>query len=104
MWVLTNLFLHHFTSETLSTLFRVISSKADLFCACEPHRDPWSLTASKLLGLIGANDVTRHDATVSVRAGFQVGELSALWSNQSGWRLREQRAGLFSQLFLARRA
>jgi hypothetical protein len=56
-----------------------------------------------MLGLIGANAVTRHDAAVSVRAGFQGGELSALWPADPRWRLRECRAGLFSHLFLAQR-
>lgn len=102
-WVLSNLFLHHFNSEGLASLLKVISSKADLFCACEPHRDRWSLVASKLLGLIGANAVTRHDASVSVRAGFQTGELSASWPSPLAWQLREHRAGLFSQVFLAQR-
>ncbi len=103
-WVFTNLFLHHFTSESLASLFRTVATRADLLCACEPHRDPWSLVASKMLGVIGANAVTRHDATVSVRAGFQVGELSSLWPDPSAWQLREHRAGIFSQLFLAQRA
>jgi hypothetical protein len=56
-----------------------------------------------MLGLIGANGVTRHDAAVSVRAGFKGGELSALWPANPRWRLRERRAGLFSHLFLAQR-
>ena len=102
-WVLANLFLHHFTAESLRALFNALAEKAELFCACEPRRDWWSLAASRMLGLIGANAVTRHDAAVSVRAGFQGGELSALWPADSSWRLREYRAGLFSHLFLAQR-
>jgi hypothetical protein len=103
-WVLANLFLHHFTAESLRALFNALADKAELFCACEPRRDWWSLVASRMLGLIGANVVTRHDAVVSVRAGFQVEELSALWPADSSWRLRECRAGMFSHLFLAQRA
>lgn len=103
-WVLANLFLHHFTSEHLRLLFNAIAEKAELCCACEPRRTPASLAASKLLGFIGANRVTRHDATVSVRAGFRKQELSALWPTQPRWRLREQPAGLFSHFFLAQRA
>lgn len=102
-WVLTNLFLHHFTTESLRALFNELAWKADLFCACEPRRDRWSLFGSRMLGLIGANGVTRHDAVVSVRAGFRGRELSALWPTDSGWRLREHRAGMFSHLFLAQR-
>ncbi|MBL6765121.1 MAG: hypothetical protein ISQ14_09195 [Verrucomicrobiae bacterium] len=102
-WVLANLFLHHFPPERLRELLQAIAAKAELFCACEPRRGWWPLAASRMLRLIGANAVTRHDAVVSVRAGFQDGELSALWPADSGWRLQEQRAGLFSHLFLAQR-
>lgn len=102
-WVLANLFLHHFTSENLRELFAAIADKADLCCACEPRRSRWPLAASRMLGLIGANAVTRHDAVVSVRAGFQDGEISALWPADSGWRVQEHRASLFSHLFLAQR-
>ncbi|MCL4181164.1 MAG: hypothetical protein KJ072_25895 [Verrucomicrobia bacterium] len=102
-WVLANLVLHHFTTENVRLLFNAIAEKAELFCACEPRRGPGSLVASNMLGLIGANHVTRHDATVSVRAGFHKRELSALWPVQPHWRLREQRAGPFSHFFLAQR-
>jgi len=102
-WVVANLFLHHFSTESLSALFGVVAQKAELCCACEPRRNWWSLAASRMLGLIGANAVTRHDAAVSVQAGFQGGELSALWPADSRWRLREHRAGFFSHLFLAQR-
>jgi hypothetical protein len=102
-WVLANLFLHHFTAEKLRALFNALAGKAELFCACEPRRAWWSLAASRMLGLIGANAVTRHDAAVSVRAGFQGGELSALWPATGAWQIRERHAGLFSHLFLAQR-
>ncbi len=102
-WVLANLFLHHFTPESLRELLNAIAEKAELCGACEPRRGWWPLAASRMLGLIGANAVTRHDAAISVRAGFHGGELSALWPADSKWLLREHRAGLFSHLFLAQR-
>ena len=102
-WVVANLFLHHFSTESLSALFGVVAEKAELCCACEPRRNWWSLAASRMLGLIGANAVTRQDAVVSVRAGFQGGELSALWPATGAWQTCERRAGLFSHLFLAQR-
>jgi hypothetical protein len=55
------------------------------------------------MGLIGCNDVTRHDAAISVRAGFRDGELSACWPIAAGWTLTEKRAPPFSHLFVARR-
>jgi hypothetical protein len=63
----------------------------------------FSLCAAALLGVIGCNRVTRHDAKISVRAGFAENELSALWPLDQGWRLRERQAGLFSHCFVAQR-
>ena len=100
-WVVTNLFLHHFTGEALRSAFMSLSEKATVCCACEPRRATGPLLASRLLGLIGANAVTRHDAVVSVRAGFAGRELSGLWPAGSGWQLTERRAGWFSHVFLA---
>ena len=97
-----NLFLHHFSSEQLAGLFQAVAARGALLVACEPRRGRWPLACAGLLGLIGCNAVTRHDAVVSVRAGFTGRELSALWP-APGWQLREDRAGLFSHLFVARR-
>jgi hypothetical protein len=74
-----------------------------LFIACEPRRSAPALAASRLVGLIGCNGVTRHDAVASVRAGFTGSELSALWPAGPGWKLHEGAAGLFSHRFMARR-
>ena len=71
--------------------------------ACEPRRSRFALRASRLLGLIGCNDVTRHDAAASVRAGFAGRELSALWPDEAGWQIDERPAAPFSHLFVARR-
>ena len=102
-WVLANLFFHHFSTEHLRTAFAWLAERADLCCVCEPRRAAWPLLASRFLGFLGANAVTRHDAVASVRAGFAGQELSALWPASASWRLHEQRAGLFSHLFLAER-
>ncbi len=99
--VIANLFLHHFEEEQLAELLRVISQRAKLFVAIEPHRFRCAFPCGQLLWLIGCNDVTRHDAAVSIRAGFLGGELSALWPDKQNWQLTERRAGLFSHLFIA---
>lgn len=101
--VLANLFLHHFSDEQLATLFRLAAARTNLFLACEPRRAPLALAAARSLGLIGCNAVTRHDAVVSVRAGFAGHELTALWPSASKWELREKSAGLFSHGFRAQR-
>ena len=101
--VIANLFLHHFEESRLSELLRLISQRAKLFIGIEPRRDWWSLFCSRLLWAVGCNDVTRHDAVVSVRAGFSGNELSAHWPDKQSWQLAERRAGAFSHLFVARK-
>jgi hypothetical protein len=101
--VVANLFLHHFEDAQLVELFRAVAGRARLFVAIEPRRASWPLFCSRLLWAIGCNAVTRHDAAVSVRAGFSGGELSALWPVDRDWQLTECRTGFFSHLFVARR-
>ena len=98
-----NLFLHHFREAELRQLLATVAARCRVFIACEPRRSAFALLASRGVGLIGCNDVTRHDAVASVRAGFQNDELSRLWPDASGWTLTEKPAGLFSHLFVARR-
>jgi SAM-dependent methyltransferase len=101
--MIANLFLHHFPDKSLTALFRLAAARTDLFIACEPRRTPFALTASRWLRLIGCNAITRHDAVVSVRAGFIGRELSALWPADNQWQLSEQSAGWFSHCFIATR-
>lgn len=96
-----NLFLHHFDGNRLGALLRLVAARTRVFLACEPRRAPVVLLAARLLGLIGCHAVTRHDAVVSVRAGFADRELSALWPEGGIWKLDERPAGLFSQCFRA---
>jgi SAM-dependent methyltransferase len=102
--VVANLFLHHFEEEPLQKLLHLAASRSRVFIACEPRRSAMSLAGSRLVGLIGCNDVTRHDAVASVRAGFSGCELSSLWPEHEDWVLEERPAGVFSHLFIARRA
>ena len=98
-----NLFLHHFEEAPLRELLQRAAARTNLFIACEPRRATFALTASHLLGLIGCNAVTRHDAAVSVCAGFSDKDLSALWPDRDTWQLSEGTAGLFSHCFIAKR-
>lgn len=95
-----NLFLHHFEGAALRDLLSRLAALAPVVTATEPHRDRVSLLASRLLGVLGANAVTRHDAPASVRAGFRAGELGAAWPS-SDFRLTEGRAGPFTHTFAA---
>jgi hypothetical protein len=100
--VMANLFLHHFEPETLAALLRLIARTSRALVACEPRRCAPALATGGMLRWLGCNAVTRHDAPISVRAGFRAGELSAAWPDPQ-WKLREERAGLFSHLFVARK-
>lgn len=100
--ILANLFLHHFEEESLERLLALTSGSAAAFAACEPRRSPVGLLTGPLLWLLGCNAVTRHDAPMSVRAGFRGAELSSRWPGR-GWQMQERRAGLFTHLFAARR-
>jgi hypothetical protein len=100
--LIANLFLHHFQSDALARLLALASGTGKAFVACEPRRSSLGLMTGRLLWLIGCNSVTRHDAAISVRAGFCGTELSSLWP-LGDWQLEESRAGLFSHLFAARR-
>jgi hypothetical protein len=99
--LIANLFLHHFEDSSLRHLLRLVSQRCCLFAACEPRRSALALIASRLVGLIGCCLVTRHDAVLSVRAGFTGRELSRLWPSSDGWDLREGAAGLFTHFFVA---
>jgi hypothetical protein len=102
--IVANLFLHHFDTAGLSELLRQLAQRTRVLIACEPRRSRGALLGSHLLGLIGCNDVTRHDAVVSVRAGFSNEELTSLWPARAAWTLREHGYGLFSHCFVATRS
>jgi hypothetical protein len=99
--MIANLFLHHFQDAELKTLFDLICRSCDAFLGCEPRRGAWPAFAVSLLAVIGCNRVTRHDARLSVRAGFRNHELSALWPDHESWDIQELEAGLFSHFFAA---
>lgn len=101
--MITNLFLHHFSEDELVGIMRLAAARTRLFAACEPRRALLPLMLSRMVGFIGCNAVTRHDAVLSVRAGFAGRELSALWPAPTQWRLQEQSAGWFTHAFTAKR-
>ncbi len=99
--MLANLFLHHFNDDQLAELLKLAADKTRAFIACEPRRFSGGILGTSLLWMIGCNDVTRHDAAVSVRAGFQADELTKLWPHRAEWKIEEGEAGLFSHAFVA---
>jgi 2-polyprenyl-3-methyl-5-hydroxy-6-metoxy-1,4-benzoquinol methylase len=101
----TTLFLHHFQSPDLKELLRAVATRCDAFVACEPRRNGVAWVGSHLLGLLGANEITREDGVTSVVAGFSNHELSALWASPGAqsWQLQEYFAWPFTHCFLAQR-
>jgi hypothetical protein len=78
-----------------------VAARSAAFVACEPRRNAWTLLASQLVGVIGANKVTRSDAVSSVAAGFRGRELTQLWP-AGNWVLEETVALPFTHCFSAR--
>lgn len=101
--IISNLFLHQFHNEELVGILRLAAASAGLLIAVEPRRARLTRLSGRLLWFIGCSPVTRHDADISIRAGFYGPELSALWPDRENWVLTERSAGLFSHLFIARR-
>ena len=101
--MVSNLFLHHFEEDKIAELFGLLARRVELFVALEPRRAGWPLFCSRLLWGLGCNDVTRHDAVVSVQAGFNGNELTRFWPEKSKWRFAEGPAGAFSHLFVAQK-
>lgn len=101
--VFANHFIHHFCDGDLRELLHGAASQTRFFLALEPRRWWPAAWVSRLVNLIGCNAVTRHDATVSVEAGFVGTELSRLWPDGTGWALEEGPAGWATHLFVARR-
>ncbi len=100
----TSLFLHHFQGQELAAVLAAAASRSRRFFACEPRRGWAALAGSHLVGALGAGAVTRHDAVLSVHAGWRARELSLLWpGSDTAWQCREHAAGLFSHCFSARR-
>jgi hypothetical protein len=101
--MISNLFLHQFFAKEAARLLTMSAARTNFFAACEPKRGQLQLIFSKLVGFIGCNAVSRHDAPISVHAGFAGQEISSLWPKGPEWRLRERSALIFCHTFAAER-
>lgn len=83
-----SLILHHFSDEALRALGERLQS-FHILAFSEPLRTRMPLFFSKLSSpLMG--EVTRHDMSTSIRAGFRKGELPTLLGlNSKKWKVRE---------------
>jgi hypothetical protein len=77
--VIGNLIFHQFTDAELGQLGARLRRSARVILASEPERRRFSqMAAAALAPLLGINHVTRHDAQVSMTAGFRSHELPRL--------------------------
>jgi hypothetical protein len=101
--IIANLFLHQFKTDELAEMLRLVARSTKLFIAIETSRAWLPRLCGHFLWVIGCGPVTRHDAGISIRAGFSGQEISAMWEEKDKWELTEHPVGLFSHLFIARR-
>ncbi len=75
--MIANMFLHHFIDADLGKMGAILQSAFSRLLISEPARfSHFEWLARPFFPLV--NDVTRHDMIVSIRAGFQKGELPRL--------------------------
>jgi hypothetical protein len=85
--VLANLVLHHFAAEDLARLGQKLRGRVRVIVASEPdRRRRWRFLCGALWPFLGP--VTRHDARVSIEAGFRGAELAQALGLEGGrWSL-----------------
>jgi 2-polyprenyl-3-methyl-5-hydroxy-6-metoxy-1,4-benzoquinol methylase len=104
--VAANLVLHHLPAPDLAELGRRLRGGPRVLCACEPARSRASQHLFSVLGpLFGAHAVTRHDARISIAAGFLGGELpQALGLATNEWSLHCDQTALGGYRMIALRS
>ncbi len=91
-----NLIFHQFNETELAALGAILRQKARAIVACEPARQRSSQALLAVLApVFGANAVTRHDARLSVAAGFRGDELPrALGLGPEAWDIATEKTAL----------
>jgi len=88
--LLGNFILHQFDDNTLRDLFNRIRNNFRLIIFCETARHLLHVWQLRLAYLLGINYVTRHDAKVSIEAGFKAQELPSLLGLKDGnWSVKD---------------
>ncbi len=94
-----NLIFHQFTDTELGALGARLAAGPRLLVACEPVRWRRAQWLYRLVGpLLGVNYVSRHDAHVSIAAGFVGDELPRLLGLDAGrwvWRCATTARGAY---------
>ncbi len=88
--VIGNLIFHHLTDDELAELGARLRRTTRMILVSEPTRSPFAQRMFSWFGpCFGANRVTRHDAHVSIAAGFLGDELPrSLGLTRDAWDLR----------------
>lgn len=77
--VIGNLIFHQFSAVELTELGQKLRLGARVIVACEPERRRvWQILFRTVAPLMRANHVSRHDAHVSIAAGFRGDELARI--------------------------
>ncbi|MCC5807439.1 MAG: hypothetical protein JJU00_14035 [Opitutales bacterium] len=76
--IVVNFLLHQFTDAELRRFGDSVRPHARVILANETARGPLRVWLARTAFVLGLNHVSRHDAVVSVRAGFRGEELPAL--------------------------
>jgi len=99
--VTCNLALHHFEPDAARTLLRELRRVARLMpLVCDLRRSAAALAAAVLWSrLASRNRLTRHDAPLSVRRAYTLGEARAL-ALGAGWRAPHVRSEAFFRMTL----
>jgi hypothetical protein len=94
--VTASLFLHHMSPERTSDAVAAIDRLAVRgVIISDLLRSPFTWAAVGALALVTGNRIVRHDAPLSVRRAFRVGELSRLATAAGLPHLRARREGRF---------
>jgi hypothetical protein len=102
--IVVNLLLHQFEDAHLQLLGARLRSGPRVLLVNETVRGRWHLFMARVAFLLGMGPVSRHDAVVSVRAGFRPGELGPLLGCAGGsWDTVERVSALSALRFVARR-
>jgi hypothetical protein len=100
-----NLIFHHFSGDELGALGAKLRHTARVILASEPKRSARAQRLfARLAPLFGANHVTRHDADVSIAAGFRGDELPRLLGLDDGaWSCRCETTAFGAYRMIAQR-
>lgn len=97
-----SLILHQFENAILKKLFQSILPHLRALIFFETARRPLHLIQLPLSNLLGINDVSRHDARVSIESGFRNQELPELLCMDSDeWKIKTDMTFLGAYRFTA---